>query len=469
MATEATEDVGKRLCVLDIVLVAFLYIVAYQLQLAYGKGEVIHTAAHFVLLPFVIFVFVSSMSYAGAYRYFKVPFLGHSGMVASSLAFAIGALLTILYLFRYEWMNRLVIIGFAASVFFVITGMRAFFVWWYSRAIHTGKISSKVLVVGSGSRALSVVKAIKKDSEWGADVIGYLDNPKDTHTAKLPPEQLLGRIEDIHKILKDNVVDEVVVAIPRSMLDQVSMIFSACEEEGVKLRLMADIYDFNIARMKLDLLGDKPLLSFEPVSQNANELLLKRMFDITAVLFVMPFLLLITLGVAIAIKMTSKGPIFFTQRRVGYRKRLFPMIKFRSMYIDAEERLKEIEHLNEADGPIFKMANDPRVTSVGRFIRKTSIDELPQLFNVLLGHMSLVGPRPMSIRDVDLFDKSVQRKRFSVVPGLTGLWQVSGRSNLPFDKWLELDLTYIDHWSFKLDMTILARTIPVIIKGEGAV
>ena len=139
------------------------------------------------------------------------------------------------------------------------------------------------------------------------------------------------------------------------------------------------------------------------------------------------------------------------------------------MYLDAEKRMKEIEHLNEAEGPIFKIKNDPRVTRVGKFIRSTSIDELPQLFNVLRGHMSLVGPRPMSVRDVDLFDKGIQRKRFSVKPGLTCLWQISGRSNLPFEKWLELDLQYINNWTLGLDMKILLKTIPEVLKGSGAV
>ena len=145
------------------------------------------------------------------------------------------------------------------------------------------------------------------------------------------------------------------------------------------------------------------------------------------------------------------------------------MFKFRSMHQDAEEKLKEIEHLNEAEGPIFKIANDPRVTKVGRFIRKTSLDELPQLFNVLRGEMSLVGPRPMSIRDVDLFDRGIQRKRFSVKPGITCLWQISGRSDLPFHKWLELDLEYIEKWSLLLDLEILLKTIPAVLRSKGAV
>ena len=171
----------------------------------------------------------------------------------------------------------------------------------------------------------------------------------------------------------------------------------------------------------------------------------------------------------VLIKLDSEGPVFFVQQRVGLRKRLFPMFKFRSMVVDAEAKLKEIEHLNEADGPIFKIAKDPRVTRIGGFMRKTSLDELPQLINVLMGHMALVGPRPMSVRDVELFERGIQRRRFSVRPGLTCLWQISGRSNLPFEKWLELDLAYIDNWSLGLDFKILFKTIPVILKGDGAV
>jgi exopolysaccharide biosynthesis polyprenyl glycosylphosphotransferase len=217
------------------------------------------------------------------------------------------------------------------------------------------------------------------------------------------------------------------------------------------------------------MVRDIPLLTLEPVAQNELKLIAKRIMDLVITLAFMPFLLPILIIVAIAIKLDSPGPALFVQNRVGLRKRMFPMYKFRSMYLDAEERMKEIEHLNEAEGPIFKIKNDPRVTRVGKFIRSTSIDELPQLFNVLRGHMRLVGPRPMSVRDVDLFDKGIQRKRFSVKPGLTCLWQISGRSNLPFEKWLELDLQYINNWTLGLDMKILLKTIPEVLKGSGAV
>lgn len=172
---------------------------------------------------------------------------------------------------------------------------------------------------------------------------------------------------------------------------------------------------------------------------------------------------------AIAVKVDSRGPVFFCQERMGHNKRRFTMIKFRTMSIDAESRIDEIAHLNEKDGPIFKIKNDPRVTRVGRFLRKFSIDELPQLINVLIGDMSLVGPRPLSIRDALAMEQSWQKRRFSVKPGMTCLWQISGRSNLDFDQWVELDLEYIDRWSLQLDWMILLKTIPAVIAARGAV
>jgi exopolysaccharide biosynthesis polyprenyl glycosylphosphotransferase len=242
----------------------------------------------------------------------------------------------------------------------------------------------------------------------------------------------------------------------------------ACEEEGVKVRLMADLFSINAARMVLDQFDDVPLLTFETVAQEEWKLLLKRVMDLGLTLLVMPVVLPLMGVIALAIRCDSSGPALFKQLRVGQSKRRFLLYKFRTMVEGSERLQSDLEHLNEAQGPIFKIANDPRVTRVGRFLRATSLDELPQLLNVLRGQMSLVGPRPMSLRDVNLFDRGIQRKRFSVRPGLTGLWQVSGRSRLPFSQWLELDLSYIANWSLLLDLKILFRTIPAVLRGTGA-
>jgi lipopolysaccharide/colanic/teichoic acid biosynthesis glycosyltransferase len=199
-----------------------------------------------------------------------------------------------------------------------------------------------------------------------------------------------------------------------------------------------------------------------------NKMMLKRIFDLIVTIPLLILLSPIFLIVSILIKLESPGPIFFTQDRVGFNKKTFKMIKFRSMVHNAERYIKDLEHLNEAVGPIFKIKNDPRVTRIGKFIRKTSIDELPQLVNVLLGNMCLIGPRPMSIRDVNRFNHSSHLRRFNVQPGIACLREVSGRSNLSFDRWVELDLEYIDCWSFWLDIKIFAKLIPAVIRGDGA-
>jgi exopolysaccharide biosynthesis polyprenyl glycosylphosphotransferase len=348
--------------------------------------------------------------------------------------------------------------------------MRLFLVWWYFKRRKENEYNyQKVLIVGTGARAQRLSHMIRTKSEWGISIVGYLDTDPDSVGDSIEGVPVLGTIQEVHDILRDNVVDEVIVAVPRNMLTSIAGIADACDQEGIELRIMADLFDLKASSVTFDLFSGVPMLSFAPVAFDSGKLLLKRLFDIVAVMFALPMLVPIMLLVALAIKLDSDGPVFFVQQRVGLRKRKFRMFKFRTMYVGSDEKQAELAHLNEAEGPIFKMENDPRVTRVGGFLRRTSLDEIPQLINVFFGSMSLVGPRPMSVTDVDKFDKAVQRKRFSVTPGLTCLWQISGRSNLPFEKWLELDLAYIDNWSLDLDLKILVKTIPAVLLQRGAV
>ena len=338
---------------------------------------------------------------------------------------------------------------------------RLFLSWYYlkGRQEHESNFL-KVLVVGSGPRARKLVDEYTQESDWGIRIVAMLDpEPIDA------PD--IGDLSNISEILQEQVVDEVIICTPRSFADQISRVAELCEEHGVCLKYMADLYDIKSKQVSLEYVGQIPVLAFEPVAQEENKLILKRVIDLILVLGALPLLLPLFALLAIAIKIESSGPVFFLQSRVGLNKRQFKMIKFRSMYSNAEARLADIEHLNEAQGPIFKMKDDPRVTKIGRFIRRASIDELPQLFNVLVGHMSLIGPRPMSLRDVGQFSLGVQRKRFSVKPGLACLREISGRSALSFEEWLKLDLFYIDNWSLSLDFKILLRLLPAVIAGEG--
>lgn len=381
----------------------------------------------------------------------------------------VGGLLLMCYLVDVKVEMESAAVAFAALLFGGLLADRIFLRWWYLTRRRDSRINYlKVLVIGSGPRARLLMSKYHNASEWGVDIIGLLDPDPALVGSRVDGVEVLGGLESIESVLSHRVIDEVVVCLPRSMLNDLDVLVEACEEQGVCLKFMADIYEIEAGKVELERVGSLPVLSFEPVPRDEVMLITKRVFDVLLVTLALPVVLPIMAVVALAVKLDSKGPVLFVQDRVGLHKRRFKLLKFRSMHVDAEQRMEEIEHLNEADGPIFKIRNDPRVTRVGRFIRRTSLDELPQLFNVLTGDMSIIGPRPMSVRDVGLFNLAIQRRRFSVPPGLACLREISGRSQLSFDRWLELDLKYIDEWCLLLDFKIMLKAIPAVMRGDGA-
>lgn len=468
MFDEKSQKTQRLLTIWDIFFSLISFVAAIWIQ-NFRPEETINFFSHIAILPFLLALLILSLSYFDAYRPPRSASNAfYTVAIIKTMAVTLGLLFTSLFFLKIQYVSRMVVFTFAAIAFIGMAGARIVMLRRFRQAITQGEDLLKVLIIGSGERATFLSRTLTEKSEWGIDIIGYLDTEPELVGTEVYKGRVLGTISDINAILKKNVIDEVIVAIPRNMLADVNDIAHACEEEGVKFRFMADIFNLSAARVSLANLAGVPLLTLEPVALDESKLLLKRFIDLSLTLLALPFLLPILAVIAIAIKLDDGGPVFFVQERVGLKKRLFPMFKFRTMRVDAEAMLKDIEHLNEAEGPNFKIANDPRITRAGRFLRRTSLDELPQLINVLRGEMSLVGPRPMSIRDVNLFDKGIQRKRFSVKPGITCIWQISGRSNLPFHKWLELDLEYIDTWSLSLDLLILLKTIPVVLLRKGA-
>ena len=469
MQHDAT-DFGTNILLIDAICSALAFLGAFAVREFLPHTEVLDIYSHIFLIPLLLAITISLLSYFGAYKGpNRMMFGSYAWAIIKTVFITVSALLALLYFLRIEYISHVVLLIFAALEISVLSLVRAWAIYSFKEQVREGKNKLRVLVVGTRQRAQELVKALQHQVIWGVQVVGFIDPDPAYLGQEILGVPVIGTVENMHECLKDHVFDEVIIAIPRSLLDDAEPIVMACEEEGVRLRFMADVFNVQVARISLSQIQGIPLLNMEPVAQDPQQLLAKRIFDLTLTVLAIPILVPLFALVALAIKIDSPGPAFFVQQRVGLRKHLFPMFKFRSMHTDAEERLEEIEHLNEADGPIFKIENDPRVTRVGNFIRRTSIDELPQLINVLRGEMSLVGPRPMSQRDVALFDRGIQRKRFSVQPGLTCIWQISGRSNLPFEKWLELDLEYINNWSFWLDIKILFKTIPAVLKSKGAV
>jgi exopolysaccharide biosynthesis polyprenyl glycosylphosphotransferase len=351
-----------------------------------------------------------------------------------------------------------------------LVGSRLFMRYWLASMRRQGHNLHHILILGTNSRAISFARSIEAAPELGYRLLGFVDDPWDKMDEFIATGfNLASNYDGLAEFLRHNVVDEVAIYVPlRSFYEHAAQMAALCEQQGIIMRFDSDLFNLKIARPRTTVFGgDEPQLA-QSVSLKGHAFFLKRAIDILVSSVVLVLFAPLLLAIALMIRFTSPGPILFGQVRLGFNKRRFTMYKFRSMVPDAERIQEELLHLNEMSGPVFKMRNDPRVTPMGRILRKTSLDELPQLFNVLKGEMSLVGPRALSVRDYQLFNEDWQRRRFSVPPGITCLWQIHGRNSIPFERWMELDMQYIDKWSLWLDLKILARTIPAVLKGSGA-
>jgi exopolysaccharide biosynthesis polyprenyl glycosylphosphotransferase len=322
------------------------------------------------------------------------------------------------------------------------------------------------LIVGSGLRA-EMLRVRLRSQYSPFQLYGCVDDEYQGDDAV--KDRYLGPIENLADLLKTHPIEIVLIGLPiRSKYDDIQRVIDICETIGVESHYMQDIFVTSRARVQINTLLPHYFTVLSTLTHRPSQLL-KRVIDFVGAAILLLIFSPVMMAAAIAIRITSAGPVFFVQQRYGLHRKRFPMFKFRSMVVDAEKRQASLEVSNEAQGPVFKLKSDPRVTRVGAFLRKTSIDELPQLLNVLRGEMSLVGPRPLPLRDVSRFEDSWLLRRFSIRPGLTCLWQISGRSNTSFDDWIKQDLSYIDNWSIFLDLKILVLTVPAVVRGSGAV
>lgn len=341
-----------------------------------------------------------------------------------------------------------------------------------SALYNRGIASDRVLVVGSGETARSIMRTLLARPDLGFSAVGYLDDGIGENNIGLGRIPHLGSYEDLDRVLTDlESMHSVFIAVPAEMHRDILTMLQTCQQHEVGARVVPDLLQLSLSRVEftnmagIPLLGMRDITTFGSISPTGE--VLKRTLDLTLIAILAIPSLLVTGLLAIAIRLDSSGTVFYGSDRVGRNGQLFKMYKFRSMIVDADQKKEELMTLNEADGPLFKIKDDPRLTRVGRFIRRLSLDELPQLYNVLLGEMSLVGPRPPLPEEVAQY-KPWHMQRLAVVGGLTGLWQVSGRSDLTFDELCLLDIYYIENWSLGLDLRIILQTIPYVLTGKGA-
>ncbi len=421
-----------------------------------------------VLIGVLLFVWHQAFSLRGLYVLTRLHILKEEMReIGQAVLWCAGALLLTAQLGRWPTIKVWEAVSFACFSFLAICGFRLlqqYVFRWFRRRGHNTKT---LLLIGGGPRGQQFIARLLERPDLGYRVLGYVDDTPAQKVLLYLPQ--LGTLADLPSIIASEVIDEVVVALPiKSYYEQMESMIALLEEQGITTHLLSNFFPQHHAPPQPARLQGMNFISLHSAPVVGWHTEAKRLFDLLAATVLLLLSAPLFVLVALAIKLDERGPVFFVQERMGYNKRRFQLFKFRTMVVDAEARMHEIEHLNEKEGPIFKITNDPRITRLGYFLRKTSIDELPQLLNVLLGDMSLVGPRPLSMRDALGLNAAWQKRRFSVKPGITCLWQVSGRSNLSFKEWMLLDLEYIDRWSLGLDFRILLRTIPAVLTGKGA-
>ncbi len=334
----------------------------------------------------------------------------------------------------------------------------------FRRLRNQGRMVRRIVIVGTDAHAIGLMHAYDRDRSLGYKVVGFAG---DDDLGVRNKVKVLGPIDNLVEMLKENDAVGVVVSLASVDSAEVNALTRELTDQGFHVALSSSLRDIDVTRLRPQTLDGRTMIYVEPVIRTGWRSVAKRIFDVMLATAIMIATLPIQFVAAIAIKATSKGPVLFRQIRVGKDGELFTVLKFRTMGVDAEARKAELASQNEADGPLFKMEHDPRVTSVGRILRKLSIDELPQLICVLIGTMSMVGPRPALPTEVDQWDDST-RERLRVLPGLTGMWQVSGRSDSSFEVYKRMDLYYVDNWSLLHDVRICARTVGVVLTGSGA-
>ncbi|MGH9468866.1 MAG: sugar transferase [Terriglobia bacterium] len=456
----------------DGVLALVSFWLAYAIRLRLGHLRPLFPVVYYLwIIPLIVGLWLAAGWLTGLYS------SRHEGVrraVLGPLRVAVIStvlLFALIFAFDLHYISR-ILLGLYASIdlglmiLFRLAGLR-----WSGRVASSVAGYRSFLIIGGAEEARSIARVIEENETRGMRLTGFArvsasvgEAPDQSGLRRRYPVYDLDALPDL---LHRHVIDEAIFAVSRHELGSLDEAFLLCEQEGVRTRLCLNFLPHVISRVSLERLQETPLLTFSTTPENEYLMLSKRVADFLMSAILVAVCCPLLLALAALVKLTSSGPVFYRQTRCGLGGRRFTLYKFRSMRADADRYKTELEALNEMDGPVFKIKNDPRCTAVGRLMRRLSLDELPQLLNILKGDMSFVGPRPPIPAEVEKYERW-QRRRLRMRPGLTCLWAVKGRNRLNFRRWMELDLEYIDHWSPLLDWKILLKTIPAVLLGRGA-
>jgi len=446
----------------DVFFLVLSYFVAYFIS---SNIEILNGIREFIWVP-IVYIPIWILIMMSLEMYNKTTFNYNDRIIRNILfsSFVSGMFLTFVMFFIRETMcSKTLFVNFIITTVLITATERMIYIFFINK--YRSSNAANVIFVGVPEKAVVYAYYIRK-TNLKINVLGYVSVYEDK---PFKSKKSLGYIKDLEDILKNNPVDQVIFTLPTGYAGKIGQYVKLCEEMGITVKMVVDLYDLKIAKTYMAYIGTLPVITFHSVNVNSFELAMKRLMDIIGSVIGLAITGIASIFVVPAIKLTSPGPAIFTQERVGLNGKIFKIYKFRTMYVDAEERKKELMKQNEVNGGLmFKIKSDPRVTKVGKFLRKTSIDELPQFINVLKGDMSLVGTRPPTVDEVRRYE-NYHRRRISFKPGLTGMWQVNGRSNITdFEEVVKLDTRYIDEWSLWLDIKIIIKTILVVLKRKDA-
>jgi exopolysaccharide biosynthesis polyprenyl glycosylphosphotransferase len=455
-----------------VVNVAFLiaYWLRYDLQL-FRSVDPANNVPYSVYLPMVALLTLLLVLFnrrEGAYDVRKGrPVFDDLFGVINSTTTAIMLMVVLVFFYRRLFYSRVIFI-YAGILIVALLGLaRLLRSMVLARMRAAGQGVDRVLIIGAGEVGRTVMRNLIAQPELGYRVVGFLDDDPAKCSSDIGPIRALGTLDILPQAIRENDIKQVIITLPWQYHRKVIRLVTEAEQAGVRARVVPDLFQLSLGGVDVEAVNGIPLISVKGSALTGFNSTLKRIVDVTIAGCALVLFSPVWALVALAIRLDSSGPVLFRQERIGLHGRPFTVLKFRSMYVNAEEQLDKLREHNEDEGPLFKMKEDPRRTRVGRFIRRTSLDEVPQFINVLRGDMSMVGPRPGLASEVAQY-QDWHRKRLEVVPGLTGLWQVSGRSELTFDEMVMLDIYYAENWSLGMDLRIMARTVPQFIFGDGA-